>query len=101
MGSMTSLIIATRNFHKVNEIRNILGTQFRCSSLEDFRPAPLAHEDGNTFAQNATKKAVELATWFSISAAPKEGADINQYFVPGEDSALRANALTHARGFHS
>src|SRR6266850_3103055 len=101
MGSMTSLIIATRNFHKVTEIRNILGTQFRCLSLEDFPPAPLVHEDGNTFAQNAAKKALELATWFSIAAVPNERVGINQAFVLADDSGLEVDALNGAPGVHS
>src|SRR6266404_4012814 len=101
MERMTSLIVATRNLHKVTEIRDILGTQFPCLSLEDFPPAPLVHEDGTTFAQNAAKKALELAAWFSISAVPNERVGINRYFVLADDSGLEVDALNGAPGVHS
>ena len=38
---MTTLLIATRNAHKVGEIRTILGGGFRHLTLEDFPGAPL------------------------------------------------------------
>src|SRR5882724_5536530 len=101
MERMTSLIVATRNLHKVTEIRDILGTQFPCLSLEDFSPAPLVHEDGTTFAQNAAKKAVELAKWFSNSGVPNERVGINQAFVLADDSGLEVDALNGAPGVHS
>src|SRR5258705_504854 len=62
---MTTLIIATRNAHKVEEIRGILGNQFAFRTLRDFPGAPAVVEDAPTFAGNATKKAVELARWLS------------------------------------
>ena len=58
---MTTLLIATRNAHKVAEIRAILGGQFQFLTLNDFPNAPKVIEDADTFAGNATKKAVELA----------------------------------------
>ena len=58
-----TLLIATRNDHKVGEIRAILGEQFRYLTLKDFPDAPPVIEDADTFAGNATKKAVELAHW--------------------------------------
>ena len=60
---MTTLLIATRNAHKVGEIRAILGAQFQCLTLNDFPAAPQVVEDADTFAGNAAKKAAELATW--------------------------------------
>ena len=57
---MTTLIIATRNAHKVEEIRGILGAEFQFLTLRDFPNAPAVVEDANTFAGNSTKKAVEL-----------------------------------------
>src|SRR5260221_7704540 len=97
---MTSLIVATRNQHKVTEIRDILGTQFRCLSLEDFPPSPLVKEDGNTFAQNAAKKAVEFAIWLSIYVLHERVA-IRPDFVLADDSGLEVNALNGAPGVHS
>ena len=47
--------------HKVGEIRAILGGSFQFLTLNDFPAAPKVVEDADTFAGNATKKAVELA----------------------------------------
>ncbi len=60
---MTTLLIATRNAHKVDEIRAILSDRFQYLTLRDFPEAPAVIEDAATFAGNATKKAVELAQW--------------------------------------
>ena len=70
---MKTLVIATRNAHKVGEIRAILGEGFRCLTLEDFPEAPEVVEDAGTFAGNATKKAVALAKWLSEGAEPEAG----------------------------
>ncbi len=98
---MTTIIIATRNAHKVQEIRAILGGQFRYLSLLDFREAPKVIEDQPTFAKNAAKKARELARWFQRL----DGLD---YRVPGasgsvlaDDSGLEVDALGGAPGVHS
>ena len=66
---MTTLIIATRNAHKVEEIRGILGAEFQFHTLRDFPNAPAVIEDADTFAGNSTKKAVELARWLSVQPA--------------------------------
>ncbi len=55
------LIMATNNAHKAREIREILGGFF--SQLDTMRDAGLCVEvveDGETFAQNAIKKAEEI-----------------------------------------
>jgi XTP/dITP diphosphohydrolase len=98
---MTTLIIATRNEHKLQEIRAILGDRFRYLSLLDFREAPRVAEDQPTFANNAAKKARELAKWFQRL----DGLD---YRVPGasgsvlaDDSGLEVDALGGAPGVHS
>ena len=62
---MTTLLLATRNAHKVAEIRAILGESFRWLTLNDFPSAPKVIEDADTFAGNAAKKAVELAKWLN------------------------------------
>lgn len=94
-----SLLIATRNAHKVGEIRAILGNQFDYLSLNDFPGAPIVVEDAGTFAGNATKKASELAKWISRShhsllATP-------HLFVLADDSGLEVDALNGAPGVHS
>src|SRR4051794_28408377 len=67
---MTTFIIATRNPHKVEEIRGILGASFHFLTLRDFPNAPAVIEDADTFAGNATKKAVELARWLAGVQSP-------------------------------
>ena len=57
------LLIATRNRHKVGEIRAVLGEGFQYLTLNDFPSSPVVIEDATTIAGNATKKAVELARW--------------------------------------
>lgn len=56
---MATLVIATRNAHKAQEIRAILPARFHFLTLSDFPAAPAVIEDAPTFAGNATKKAVQ------------------------------------------
>jgi len=96
---MATLLIATRNAHKVAEIRAILGGQFEFRTLKDFPAAPKVVEDADTFAGNATKKAVELAKWLATDArCPTPGAAV---FVLADDSGLEVGALNGAPGVHS
>jgi XTP/dITP diphosphohydrolase len=96
---MTTLIIATRNAHKVEEIRGILGSQFRILTLRDFRAAPAVVEDAHTFAGNATKKAVELARWVSVQSSTFQVQ--GPVFVLADDSGLEVDVLNGAPGVHS
>ena len=91
---MTKLLIATRNRHKIEEIRAILGGQFQFLTLDDFPEAPSVIEDAKTFAGNATKKAVELAKWLGTRQSKSE-------FVLADDSGLEADALGGMPGIHS
>jgi XTP/dITP diphosphohydrolase len=93
---MLTLLIATRNAHKVGEIQAILGRQFRYLTLQDFPDAPEVIEDAGTFAGNATKKAVELAQYV---AAHPAAAPVS--FVLADDSGLEVDALHGAPGVHS
>ena len=97
---MTTLLIATRNAHKVGEIRAILGGQFQYLTLNDFPVAPAVVEDAETFAGNATKKAVELAKWIRADSAIQRFND-STYFVLADDSGLEVDALTGVPGVHS
>jgi len=98
---MTTLLIATRNAHKVGEIQTILGTQFRCLTLQEFADAPAVVEDAETFAGNATKKAVELAKWLAPRISNFEFQISNPIFVLADDSGLEVDALNGAPGVHS
>ena len=97
---MTTLLIATRNAHKVGEIQAILGANFRCLTLDEFSGAPKVVEDADTFAGNATKKAVELAKWLSANSKLKiKNSKLD--FVLADDSGLEVDALNGAPGVHS
>jgi len=98
---MTTLLIATRNRHKLEEIGAILGQTFRFLSLQEFPEATPVVEDEATFARNAAKKARELARWL-------QGLDGFEYRLPGtnafvlaDDSGLEVDALNGAPGVHS
>jgi XTP/dITP diphosphohydrolase len=93
---MTTLLIATRNAHKVREIQAILGAQFQFLTLNDFPNAPKVIEDAKTFSGNATKKAVELARWISLNS---QLSTLN--YVLADDSGLEVDALNGAPGVHS
>ena len=99
---MTTLIIATRNAHKVGEIQGILGAEFRCLTLREFPDAPAVIEDADTFVDNATKKAVELARWLK-SQIPNPQSSIlpAPAYILADDSGLEVDALHGAPGVHS
>ena len=97
---MTTLLLATRNAHKTEEIRAILGTQFQFLTLNDFPTAPKVIEDAETFAGNATKKAVELARWLADNSKLKT-QNLKLDFVLADDSGLEVDALNCAPGVHS
>ena len=88
------LVIATRNAHKVEEIRAILGGAFEYLTLRDLHGAPEAIEDADTFEGNAAKKAATLASWLTS----KNQADA---LVLADDSGLEVDALNGAPGVHS
>jgi XTP/dITP diphosphohydrolase len=99
---MITLLIATRNAHKVEEIRAILGEGFRCLTLNDFPNAPEVVEDTGTFAGNATKKAVELAKWAAASGTRRAITLAQRVtFVLADDSGLEVDALGGEPGVHS
>jgi XTP/dITP diphosphohydrolase len=98
---MTTLLIATRNAHKVGEIRAILGAQFQFLTLNDFPDAPKVVEDADTFAGNAAKKAVELARWLVEKHRTSSIEHPASSFVLADDSGLEVDALSGAPGVHS
>lgn len=98
---MTTLLIATRNRHKVEEIRAVLGDAFAYRTLADFPSAPAVLEDADTFAGNATKKAVQLAVWLTSPASTTPAAVADASFVLADDSGLEVDALAGAPGVHS
>jgi XTP/dITP diphosphohydrolase len=58
---MTRIVLASRNKHKLTELRFFLtGLPFEIVSLEEFPNVPLFVEDGTTFEDNALKKARQV-----------------------------------------
>jgi len=98
---MTTLLIATRNAHKVGEIQAILGAQFHFLTLNDFPGAPKVVEDAETFAGNATKKAVELAKWLGGKRSTFNIQHSTPNVVLADDSGLEVDALDGGPGVHS
>jgi XTP/dITP diphosphohydrolase len=98
---MTTLLIATRNAHKVGEIRAILGAQFQFLTLKEFPAAPKVVEDADTFAGNAAKKAGELAKWLAEKHSTFNIQHSTPNFVLADDSGLEVDALNGAPGVHS
>jgi XTP/dITP diphosphohydrolase len=98
---VTTILIATRNAHKTGEIRAILGGQFQFLTLNDFPGAPQTIEDSDTFAGNATKKAVELAKWLAEKHRTSNIEHPTSNFVLADDSGLEVDALGGKPGVHS
>ncbi len=97
---MKTLIIATRNPHKVEEIRAILAEGFRFMALNDFQGVPEVVEDASTFAGNAAKKAVGLAKWLAETQNAGSVQD-SELLVLADDSGLEVDALGGVPGVHS
>lgn len=85
----TVLVIATRNPGKIAEIRELLRDfPVDIKSLSDFGPTPEAIEDGDTFEENAYKK----ASWV---------ARVLGYPALADDSGLCVDALGGRPGVFS
>lgn len=83
------LIIASNNKHKIYEIKKILGNSF--DEILSLSEAGIAHEtleDGNTFMDNARKKAREIAELSGTAAL-------------ADDSGICVNALGGEPGVYS
>ena len=94
-----TIVLATRNAHKIEEIRAILGSGPRFLTFTDFPEAPEVVEDAGSFAGNATKKAVESSKYLGRSGQVKNGQD--PIWVLADVSGLEVDALGGAPGVHS
>ena len=103
VANMTTLLIATRNQHKIIEIQGVLGSRFRYLTLNDYPSAPAVVEGGTTFEANALLKATELASW--LARNPKvlfsKINELTKFFVLADDSGLEVDALGGAPGVYS
>ena len=80
------IILATRNQHKIEEIKKILAdSQIEILTLEDFPDVPEIEETGKTLEENAFLKAKKI---FSLTGIP----------ALADDSGLEVDALNGAPG---
>jgi XTP/dITP diphosphohydrolase len=88
-GSRTAIVLATRNAHKVEEMRALLGDlPVLLVGLDAYSDAPEPEETGATFAENAAIKAV--------SAARATGQ-----WALADDSGIEIDALGGRPGVYS
>ena len=84
-----NIVLATRNRKKVDELtRMFAGYPVVFKTLDDFPDLPEVIEDGRTFKQNATKKAVQIAHYTGCPAL-------------ADDSGLEVESLGRAPGVYS
>jgi XTP/dITP diphosphohydrolase len=95
-----TLILATRNKHKIGEIQQILGPEFRCLSLNEFPDAPPIEENATTFGGNAALKSTGLARWLLATPGKLKGIT-GEAYVLADDSGLEVDALNGAPGVYS
>ncbi len=88
MSRMPRLIIATRNPHKTEEIRQILGHRFEILDVTSFPDLPEIEETGTTFLENARLKAIGIS-------------ELVDGWVLADDSGLEVDALDGAPGVWS
>lgn len=87
--SSRTIILASRNQKKTREVSEILaGVGFTVIPVTSFPDVADVEEDGRTFAENAAKKASQVAR------------QLNRWVI-GEDSGLMVDALHGAPGIYS
>lgn len=82
------LVIATRNAHKTQEIREMIGDRYKVLDANHFTELPAVDETGSTFLENATLKALAIS---------REVTGL----VLSDDSGLEVDALGGAPGVWS
>lgn len=82
------LIIATRNAHKTEEIRDMIGERFEVLDVTSFSECPEIEETGTTFLENARLKAEGISR-------------VLDGWVLSDDSGLEVDALDGAPGVWS
>lgn len=86
---MFDILAATKNLHKIEEFKELLGSKdVNVVSLLDFPDAPDVVEDGATFEENARKKAAESSAFSELPAF-------------ADDSGLEVEALNGEPGIRS
>jgi XTP/dITP diphosphohydrolase len=100
---MKTLVIATRNTHKVAEIQALLQDRCRCVGLAGWGSrVPETVEDQASFAGNAVKKALTVASWLATEVdVLTELGGASVVGVLADDSGLEVDALSGGPGVHS
>jgi XTP/dITP diphosphohydrolase len=89
MNELLTLVIATSNPGKTSEIRDVLdGFAVNIKNLSDYGPIPPVEEDGDTFDDNAYKKASFVSKVLGLPAL-------------ADDSGLVVDALGGSPGVYS
>ncbi len=89
--SIMDIVLATRNIHKIEEIKKIFGPMGEASkiyTLDDFPDMQDVVEDGDTFEANAIKKAKQISFETGMSSL-------------ADDSGLEVDAINGAPGIYS
>lgn len=82
------IVFATNNQHKLQEIRDILGSEFEIVSLKDIGCNVDIPETGNTLEENAMQKAQYVYDHYNLSCF-------------ADDTGLEVEALNGEPGVHS
>ena len=82
------IVFATNNQHKLQEIRNILGSDYEVVSLKEIGCDVDIPETGNTLEENALQKAQYVYDHYHLSCF-------------ADDTGLEVEALDGAPGVHS
>ena len=82
------IVFATNNQHKLQEIRDILGSEFEIVSLKDIGCDVDIPETGNTLEENAMEKAQYVYDHYNLSCF-------------ADDTGLEVEALNGEPGVHS
>jgi XTP/dITP diphosphohydrolase len=97
MSPLRTLLVGSANRDKIAEIEALLdGLTERIASIDELPPGPDVDEDGDTFAANAAKKAVEYARRAALLPSERRPD-----WVIADDSGLDVDALDGAPGVFS
>lgn len=100
--NVETVLLATRNPHKMEELRAILGQGLCYRLLTDWPDAPPLCETGATFVENATAKVTQVLAWLDRRVpAAGEPRLAGSWWVLADDSGLEVEALGGLPGVHS
>ena len=85
---MKTLVFATNNQHKLEEVQAMVGTQFQLKSLRDIGCIAEIPETGTTFEENASQKSRYIFEHFNVDCF-------------SDDSGLEVKALNNEPGVYS